>query len=110
MEFTPTAEETDAFQILQQQLTTGMTLYHHNPDRPTFFKLDASGRGMGLFVFHVEDDTWNAPNVLQSKIQPVMFLSRLLSKPGARYKPTELEVACLVWSCHKLRTSKGITE
>lgn len=32
------------------------------------------------FVFLVEGDTWNAPNVPQSKIQLVMFLSRLLSK------------------------------
>ncbi|KAL7917960.1 hypothetical protein ACQKWADRAFT_265557 [Trichoderma austrokoningii] len=33
-----------------------------------------------------------------------MFLSRQLSKAETRYKPTELEVACLVWTCKKLRT------
>lgn len=33
-----------------------------------------------------------------------MFLSRLLIKSEKRYKPTELEVGCLVWLCRKLRT------
>ena len=38
------------------------------------------------------------------KIQPVLFLSRLLSAAESRYKATELEVACLVWASKKLRT------
>lgn len=61
-------------------MTKRMQLHHHDPTRPTYFKLDASGRGMGLFVFHLEDDEWDPPSVPIQKIQPVMFLSRLLSK------------------------------
>ncbi|KAH6603966.1 hypothetical protein Trco_007412 [Trichoderma cornu-damae] len=77
MMFEPSAAEREAFAILQEQLTTDLQLHHHDPARPTFFKLDASGRGMGL---------------------------RLLTPAETRYKPTELEVACLVWACRKLRT------
>lgn len=51
--FEPSRAEKESFEILQDYLMKKMTLYHHNPRRPIFFKLDASGRGMGLFVFHL---------------------------------------------------------
>ena len=41
----------------------------------------------------------NSPHALQG--QPVLFLSKTLSSAERRYWPTELEVACLIWTvCH----------
>src|SRR3954466_13928619 len=33
-----------------------------------------------------------------------MFLSKCLTNPEMRYGPSELEVACFVWACRRLRT------
>ncbi|KAI7082861.1 hypothetical protein KC356_g8025 [Hortaea werneckii] len=39
----------------------------------------------------------------KSKTQPVLFLSKMLSPAETRYWPTELEVACLVWTMKRIR-------
>ncbi|KAL7808637.1 hypothetical protein V8C26DRAFT_413224 [Trichoderma gracile] len=94
--FTPTPLERESFKLLQDGLTFSMRLHHHNPAKRTFFKLDASGRGIGVFIFHLKQDHWTAPTIPVNQIQPIMFLSRLLHKAERRYKPTELKVACLI--------------
>jgi hypothetical protein len=38
-----------------------------------------------------------------SRIQPILFMSKALREAEKRYHATELEVACLVWTCRKLR-------
>lgn len=41
-------------------------------------------------------------DIPSTAIEPVMFLSRCLSKLERYYGPSELEVACLVWACKRL--------
>jgi hypothetical protein len=38
-----------------------------------------------------------------SRIQPILFMSKALRGAEKRYHTTELEVACLVWTCRKFR-------
>lgn len=102
--YDPTPPERESFAILQEHFSKKLKLFHHDPTRPLFLKTDASGRGFGAFLFHVEGDTWDK-TIPYQKLQPVMFLSRLLSKSEQRYKPTELELACLVWACRLLKTT-----
>ena len=39
----------------------------------------------------------------QKDVQPILFLSKLLTDAETRYWPTELEVAALVWAIRKVR-------
>ncbi|KAN0080859.1 retrovirus-related Pol poly protein from transposon gypsy, partial [Elaphomyces granulatus] len=57
-------------------------------------------------LFHLKDGyTWSPGSPIPSTaIDPVMFLSRCLTKAELSYGPSELEVACLVWACKRLRT------
>lgn len=102
----PTTEETASFDTLQRLLCSGRFLVHQNPSRPTIVNLDASGKGFAVMVFHMKGDA-KLPDTLSSlnamKIEPILFMSKLLSPHEKNYQATELEVACLVWICRKLR-------
>jgi hypothetical protein len=37
------------------------------------------------------------------RVQPILFLSKLLIRAESRYWPTELKIACLVWAVRKVR-------
>lgn len=98
--------EREAYQKLQALLTRPRFLYHFNPDKTLFIKLDASKeRGFGVMIFHLEKDTDKVEltKLAAHSIQPVAFLSKLLGSAERNYHPTELEVACLVWTCRRMR-------
>lgn len=102
--FTPTSAEKESFEILQAQLTETSYLAHWNFDATTFVKIDASKeRGFGVMIFHLEGDSWDGRNIPVNSVQPVMYLSKVLTKAETRYQATELEVACLVWVCRQHR-------
>ncbi len=105
--FEPTEEEKAAFRELQNVLCTKLSLHHVDPDKPLFLQIDGSlERGFGVMAFHLKDDyIWQKGTPIPATaLEPVMFLSRCLTKPELRYGPSELEVACLVWACKRLRT------
>jgi hypothetical protein len=54
-------------------------------------------------LFHLKDGyTWSPGSPIPSMaIDPVMFLSRCLTKAELSYRPSELEVAYLVWACKR---------
>lgn len=57
-------------------------------------------------LFHLKPDVkWDGNPIPAHAIRPIMFLSRYLTKPELNYGPSELEVACLVWACKRLRTT-----
>ena len=79
---------------------------HHNPNKVLWIDLDASKEfGFGAILFHIisseamPEGRW--PSV--ATIQPVFFLSRLLTLAERNYWPTELEITGFVWVVKKVR-------
>ena len=78
-------------------------LVHYDRKRPLYIHLDASkARGFGVMIAHMEGDP-ETTRPSRNKTQPVLFLSKTLSTAERRYWPTELEVACLVWTLKRVR-------
>jgi hypothetical protein len=107
--FEPTDAEKLSFESIQKVICAEnpSILYHFNPDKPLFLQVDGClERGFGVMVYHLRDGYhWEPGSVIPStQVQPVMFLSRCLTRAELRYGPSEQEVACLVWAVKKLRT------
>jgi hypothetical protein len=105
--FEPTAEELQSFNSLQEQLCNKLHLSHVDPNKPLFLQIDGSlEHGFGVMLFHLKPDfSWSLTmSIPSTAILPVMFLSRCLTKAELSYRPSELEVACLVWAYKRLRT------
>ena len=93
----------DAFNALQKEFAKPSLLHHYDKTRPVYIHLDASKeRGFGVMVAHLEGDavTGDPP---RRKTQPILFLSKSLSSAERKYWPTELEIACLVWTIRRIR-------
>lgn len=79
---------------------------HYNPEKVLWIDLDASKEfGFGAIVFHtttnetLPEGRWPSTTL----VQPVLFLSRLLTLAERNYWPTELEIAGFVWIVKKVR-------
>ena len=98
----PTKREIDSFETLQSLLSKPTYLVHFTPSRRLYIDLDSSKAfGIGAVVYHVKGDDETSPTLLdgypnRTDIEPIMFLSRMLSLAETRYWPTELKVAGLV--------------
>ena len=57
-------------------------------------------------VYHMQDDHDGPLDHIvkgnRQKVQPILFLSKLLTDAETQYWPTELEIACLVWAIKKI--------
>ena len=101
---TPTPAELTSFECLQDELSKPSLLVHFNPDRVLWIDLDASKEfGFGVQVFHVKGEAPKEKWPARSQIEPIMYLSRLLTSAERSYWPTELEVAGFVWTIKKIR-------
>ena len=118
----PTAAELESFATLQALLSKPSYLTHFSPNKVLYIDIDASKDfGFGVVVYHdweateasakaTSSDTQAPDSTMMAyttkgrkKIRPIMFLSRLLTDAERNYWPTELEVACLVWTVRKIR-------
>lgn len=108
----PTEGEFASYNTIRSNFVKPSFLYHLNPDRPVYADVDSSvAYGHGAIIYQVEGDPdistimkdGKAGLFPRSKIQPILFLSKLLSSAESRYWPTELEVAGLVWLMKKAR-------
>ncbi len=95
-----------AFQSLQKALSKPTTLIHHDSDKILWIDIDVSKEfGFGEVVFHTSpneelpEGKWPS----RSSLQPILFLSRLLTLAEKNYWPTELEIAGFVWVIRKIR-------
>lgn len=98
--------EKEAFRILQSLLSAPTYLIHHDPARQLFIDLDSSKEfGIGAMVYHVKiGANWDGKGFPPRKsLEPILFLSRLLTSAETRYWPTELEIAGIVWVLKKTR-------
>lgn len=66
--------------------------------------MDASKEyGFGVVAYHFKGDPDATDKQLRrSDIEPLLFMSKVLSTAKGNYWPTELEVACLVWAIRKI--------
>jgi hypothetical protein len=102
----PSWRELAGFKDLQALLASSRILVHFDGSRILWIDLDASKEfGFGAMVYHVKDDDTRDLTKYPPKtaIQPILFLSRLLSSAETRYWPTELEMAGMVWVVKKVR-------
>src|SRR6266511_3884263 len=102
--------ERDSFAFLQESFKDPAFLHHPNPRRRLYIDIDTSKEwGYGIMIYYIkENEIADGPldhTVANNhyKIQPILFLSKLLTGAESRYWPTELEVVCLVWTVRKIR-------
>ncbi len=95
---TPTEKELAAFDALQLALSQPTTLVHHNSGKVLWIDLDTSKEfGFGVMAFHTaEDILYEAKWSFSTSMQPILFLSRLLTVAEKNYWPTKLEIAGFV--------------
>lgn len=102
--------EQEAFDRLQSIFTQGLFLSHHDASRPLFIDIDASKQyGFGVMAFHADlswlekaNDNYAIPPP-RTLVKPILFLSRMLTPAEEKFWPTELELACMVWSLRKMK-------
>lgn len=101
-----TPQELASFQSIQDALSQPSTLVHHDPEKILWIDLDASNEfGFGAMIFHIAanealpEGRWPST----TSVQPIFFLSRLLTSAERNYWPTELEIAGFVWVVKKVK-------
>ena len=104
----PIPAQQASFDSLQLALIRPSILIHFDENRPLWIDLDASKEfGFSVIIFHVKENVTDEIPAgkwpTRSQIQPIMFLSRLLTDAEKNYWPTELEIAGFVWVIKKLR-------
>lgn len=109
----PSAAELESYKELQEAFGRASLLVHHGPTRVTYIDVDASKRrGFGVVIYHLKPGA-DPNNPKRGEIEPIMFLSRMLTSAEERYWPTELEMAGLVWvvrrARHLIEASKHVT-
>jgi hypothetical protein len=82
-------------------------LIYHDPGKVIYTKIDVLNiRGFGIMLFYLKED-YKVPKDLSKisaiVVQPILFLSKLLSPVEKNYYLIELEVAYLVYTCRRLR-------
>ena len=100
-----TPELINAYNQIKVAIQEAQILTHFDPPRQLYINVDTSKRGIRVIAFHmISDPTDNDKQAhIQTKIQPILFLSRTLTSTETRYWPTELEVTGVVWAVAKLR-------
>ena len=100
--YEPTKAEQDSFNDLKRAFESPRFLIHFNEDRKLFIDLDTSKAwGFTAMIYHVKGDSDQYKS--RTDVQPIMFLSKMLSSAENNYWPTELEVAGVVWVVRKVR-------
>ena len=112
----PSPSEKKAFEVLQKDFSKPSILVHCDSARILFYDIDWSKeRGCGVAVFHLKylPSTASAEQIAEamkscfrfkaSDVEPIMFLSRILTNTEQKYWPTEGELACIVWAIKKTR-------
>lgn len=99
----PSEEEHESYRQLQEAFHQASLLVHHDPTRVTYIDVDASKRrGFGVVIYHLKPGA-DPNNPKHGEIEPILFLSRMLTSAEERYWPTELEMAGLVWVVRRAR-------
>lgn len=100
----PSEAELESYRQLQEAFSQARFLVHFDANRILFIDIDASKkRGFGAMVYHLKATCQDPNKPKRTDIEPIMFLSRMLNAAEAKYWPTELEMAGLVWVTKRVR-------
>lgn len=100
----PTPDLMASFQAVQAAFSRPTMLVHYDKTRRLYILPDASkARGFGVIVCHLKGDPVMTTTPPRAMVEPILFLSKTLTPTEQRYWPTELEVACLVWTLKTIR-------
>ncbi|KAL2272289.1 hypothetical protein FJTKL_06972 [Diaporthe vaccinii] len=105
--FEPTSEEYAAFEDIRHALAQPNALFHQDPNKHLFLQIDASKtNGFSGLIFQLQDGYhWDPKQPIpRTAVRPLSYFSKTLTSAKAKYWPTELKVACLVWLVKKART------
>ncbi len=71
---------------MQRAFIKETTLVHYNPRRQLWIELDASKqRGFSIMVYHITGDPTSIDKVNRQSMEPILFLSKLLTNAKRRY-------------------------
>ena len=99
-----TFKKENFFNLLQDAISKAFILVHFDLERTLWIDLNESKeRRFDIMVFHLKKELINDMISLRTHIEPIMFLSRLLSAAEMNYWPTELKMTALVWIVKKIR-------
>lgn len=82
------SEQEEAFKVIKAEISSPRMLHHFDPVKRTSVIVDASPVGLCA--------------ILTQEGNPVLFVSRKLSKVETRYCQTEREALAVVWACERL--------
>ena len=100
----PTLDKIQAYRYLQKAFISPIFLTYYNRSRRLYIDLNALKRqGFTTIIYHINGD----PNVdevfTKTRIQSIIFLSKLLNLAKSNYQPTELEVVGIIQVVKKIR-------
>ena len=94
--------KTKFYERVQQIFKKSYFLSHFNSDHQLYIDLNTfKEQEFEMQVYHVKSDFTEIS--VQSIIQLIIFLLKLLSDAEFKYWSTELEMMTLVWTIHKIR-------
>ena len=97
----------EVFKIIQKIFDKFNFLHHQDSNQWLYINFDVSKQfEFDVIIYHMQDDKNRFLDHIikenHSKIQLILFLSKLLTDMKICYWLTELEVACLVWTVKKI--------
>lgn len=100
----PTPDLMESFRAVQDAFVKPTMLVHFDKSRRLYILPDASkARGFGVVVCHLKGNPVMTTTPPRNIVEPILFLSKTLTPTEQRYWPTELEVACVVWTMKTIR-------
>lgn len=100
----PSEAELESYRQLQEAFSQASFLVHFCSDRTLYIDVDASKqRGFGVMVYHLKSTCLDTNKPKRIDIEPILFLSRMLTEAESKYWPTKLEMAGLVWVVRRIR-------
>ena len=100
--FESTKKELESFKAIQDAFSKPSFLTHHNPSRRLFVDIDGSKEfGIAAMMYHVKNEV--TKDFVRTNVQPILFLSKVLSPAERNYWPPKLEIATLVYTIRKIR-------
>ena len=89
--YTWTLSQDDAFQKLQEEISSNRVVALYDLEKPTKISADASAYGLGAVLLQQYDKEW----------RPVAFASHALTETETRCVQIEKEALALTWACEK---------
>ena len=97
----------EIFKIIQKIFNKLNFLHHQDSNQQLYINFDVSKQfEFDVMIYHMQDDENKSLNHItkrnHSKVQSILFLSKLLTNAETWYWSTELEITCMIWTVKKI--------